>query len=175
MSTGGSTSDEHTPDFMSALSDPGVCLLADKFEETDHVSQWASSDKLDAHKFAQTLARGGREEAMNGVKNVNIFRAVFKLMGGTWKSMKRDGPNYSGMELGAVFKKLAPPHLHPALCFWHMTSYDALMPHCIAMFVVNSLVKALALKGVDGQHLADIPMPEAIPDPHVHGKQPAQL
>ena len=36
---------------------------------------------------------------------------------------------------------------------WLAASYDAFMPHCIAIFVVNSLVKALALKGVDGQHL----------------------
>jgi hypothetical protein len=60
MSTGG-TSGEYTPDFMSALSDPDVCLVADKFEQADLVSQWAMSDTLDAQKFARTLQRGERQ------------------------------------------------------------------------------------------------------------------
>jgi hypothetical protein len=149
MSTG-ATSHEYTANFMSALSDQDVCLLADKMEYADQVSQWAASYTLDAQKFARTLESGGREETMNG-------SVVFKLLGGTWKSVNEDGRKYS-LKLGTVFKKLTPEHLHSALCYWHMASYDALMLHCIAIFVVNSLVKTLALKHL-GVPLAVIPMP----------------
>jgi hypothetical protein len=50
------------------------------------------------------------------------------------------------LTLGSVFQKLALRHLHSALCHWHKASYDPFMLHCIAIFVVNSLDRALGLQ-----------------------------
>jgi hypothetical protein len=167
MSTGG-TSDEYTKAFMSDLSETDATSIAENLDKVDLVSQWASSDTLDTQKLASALALGGRAAALHGVKNLNIFRVVYNLMGG-WKGIKRDGSSYS-MKLGAVFMKVAPERLHKALCYWHIASYDAFMLHCIAVFVVNSLVRTLALTDDKDQPLPDVEMPESIPDPNVHAR-----
>jgi hypothetical protein len=94
---------------------------------------------------------------MRGVKNYNISRAAFELMGGTWKSLHRAGGACS-LELEAVFKKPRCPALCSLLSatatgIWHMASYDPSRPHCIDIFVVNALAKSLALE------LPGIPIP----------------
>ena len=71
------------------------------------------------------------------------------------------------LTLGSVFQKLALRHLHSALCHWHKASYDPFMLHCIAIFVVNSLVGALQLQR------PPIPFPRAIPAPRDHGRATA--
>jgi hypothetical protein len=118
MSTG-ATSSEYTPNSIKDLADQDVCLFADKVEYADQVSQWAASDTLDAQNFARTPESGGREEAMNGLENANIFRAVFKMSGGKKKSFHAAGGQACSLELGAVFEKPALKHLHSALCYWH--------------------------------------------------------
>jgi hypothetical protein len=151
--------------FMDDLDEEESALLAEKIAHAKEVSQWASSNTLDSAKFALALQTRGHAESMAGVKNHNIFKLVYHLI--KEPGAKRGGCGGYQLTLGSVFLKLAPKHLHSALCYWHMASYDSFMLHCVAIFVVNSLVKNLRLPR------PTTPFPLAVPAPREHGRATA--
>jgi hypothetical protein len=161
----GATSEEFNENFMDDLNDDEFALLADKMAHADEVSQWATSSALDSQKFAFALQTQGYAKSMAGVKSHGIFKLVCLLI--KEPGAKRRGCGDYQLALGHIFKKLAPRHLHSALCYWHMASYDPFMLHCIAIFVVNSLVRTLRLPR------PPIPFPLAGPAPREHGRATA--
>jgi hypothetical protein len=163
----GVASEEFNANSMDDLDEEESALLAEKIVHAKEVSQWAISSALDSAKFALALQTRGHAKSMAGVKNHNIFKLVCLLI--KEPGAKRMGCDDYQLTLGPAFLKHAPrPHLHSALCYWHMASCDSFALHCIAsIFVVNSLVKNLRLPR------PPIPSPLAVPAPREHGRDTA--
>jgi hypothetical protein len=163
----GAAAEEFNANFMDDLGDDESALLAKKMAHAEEVSQWASCNTLDSQKFASALQTMAKPSAksMAGVKNHNFFKLVYLLI--KEDGAKRRGLGEYQLTLGPVFLKVVPTRLHSALCSWHLASYDAFMLHCIAIFVVNSLVKKLRLAR------APIAFPLAVPTPREHGSATA--